>query len=92
MIGAILLCDDCLSPDGARPSTSGRASRLVSNRGGIRRVRLGRTVYGRPSAGRVYAVDLCRRCNVPAIIDSHRRRLTLSAERSGGTFVPERGA
>jgi hypothetical protein len=87
MIGSILMCDRCGDTGGALPSESGSKARLAARRGTIRRIKLGRTIYnvnGRP--GRLYSLDLCKRCNRPDVILEAQITQENRAHRCGDGF------
>lgn len=103
MIGHILMCDRCNGSveRGARPSTTGAATRLASNRGTIRRVLLGvRVVPHKPdrideargirNTDIRYPVrfDLCGTCRIPSSLLEYRTLEGERAERMGYAWEP----
>ena len=90
MIGSILLCDLCGSTNGSRPCRSGAETRRVSGRGGIRRVRLGRTIshYHPDRAGKPRSIDLCGACRTPDVIELLQTKQSRSDAEWGDTFIP----
>ena len=86
MIGSILMCDRCGDTGGALPSESGSKARLAARRGTIRRIKLGRTIYGGGQLGRLYSLDLCKRCNRPDVILEAQITHENRASRYGDSF------
>lgn len=91
MIGSILMCDRCGDTGGALPSESGSKARLAARRGTIRRIKLGRTIYVSPRdgftrPGRLYSLDLCKRCNRSDVILEAQITQENRASRWGDSF------